>query len=87
MTELTQPELGKELGFWPAAAKGWTWTWQRCSRYDYRKCLTHSTNPDHLIPRGPSPTDVSLLRIAARYAAARPRASRRGQLDGDWLPT
>ncbi len=43
MTELTQAELGKELGFWPATAKGWTWTWQRCGRYEYRKCLTHST--------------------------------------------
>ena len=28
MTELTQAELAKELGFWPATAKGWTWAWQ-----------------------------------------------------------
>ena len=33
MTELTQAALGKELGFWPATPKGWTWTWQRCGRY------------------------------------------------------
>lgn len=41
MTELTQAALAlaKELDFGPATAKGWTWTWQRCSRYDYRKCL------------------------------------------------
>jgi hypothetical protein len=71
MTELTQAELAKELGFWPATAKGWMWALQRCGRYEYRKCLMHLTNPDHLIPRGPSPTDVSPLRIAARYAAGR----------------
>ncbi len=38
MAELTLAELAKELGFWPATAKGWTWTWQRCGRYEYRKC-------------------------------------------------
>ncbi len=43
-----------------------------------RKCSVHrTTNPDHLIPSGPSPTNVSPLRIAARYAAGRPRAARR----------
>jgi hypothetical protein len=83
MTELTRAALAKELGLWLATAKGWTWTWQRCSRYDYRKCLTHSTNPDHLVPSVPSPTNVPPLRMAARYAAERPRAARRGQLDGD----
>src|SRR5271165_1615950 len=72
MTELTQAELAKELGFWPATAKGWTWSWQRCGRYEYRKRLTHTTNSDHLVPRGPSATDVSSLRIAARYGAGRP---------------
>ena len=77
MTELTQAELSKELGFWPATAKGWTWTWQRCGSYEYRKSLTRSTNPDHLIPQGPSPTNVPRLRIAARYAAGRTRAQRR----------
>jgi len=45
MTESTQAALANELGFWPATAKGWTRTWQRCGRYDYRKCLTHTTNP------------------------------------------
>jgi hypothetical protein len=57
MTELRQAELAKELGFRPATAKGWSWEWQRCGRYEYRKCLTHSTNPDHLISRELSPTD------------------------------
>ena len=56
MTELTQAQLAKELGFWPTTAQGWTWTWQRCGRYEYRKRLTHSTNPDHLIPSETSPT-------------------------------
>jgi hypothetical protein len=69
MTELTQAELAKELGFWPATAKGWTRTWQRCGRYDYRKCLTHLTNPDHLVASVPSPTNLPPLGIAARYAA------------------
>ena len=59
MTELTQAQLAKELGFWPTTAQGWTWTWQRCGRYDYRKCLMHSTNEDHLVPSVPSPTDLS----------------------------
>jgi hypothetical protein len=74
MTELTPAALAKELGFWPATAKGWTWTWQRCGRYEYRKCLTHSTNPDRLVPSVPSPTNVGPLRIAARYGAGRPGA-------------
>jgi hypothetical protein len=50
MTELTRPELAKELGFWPATIKGWTWAWQRCGRYDYRKVLMHSTNPTTWFP-------------------------------------
>jgi hypothetical protein len=69
MTELPRAELAKELGFWPDTAKGWTWTWQRGGRYEYRKCLTHSTNPDHLVPGVPSPTIVLPLRVADRYAA------------------
>src|SRR4051794_6322207 len=32
------------------------WAWQRCGRYEYRKVLMHSTNPDHLVPSSPSPT-------------------------------
>jgi hypothetical protein len=71
MAELTQAALAKELGFWPATARGWSWTWQRSGRYEYRKCLTHSTNPDHLIPRVPSLTNVPPLRIADRYAVGR----------------
>ena len=82
MTEVTQDELAKELGFLPATAKGWRWTWQRCGRCEYRKCLTHLTNSDHLIPQGPSPTDVSFMRIAAQYAAGRRRV-RRGQFERD----
>jgi hypothetical protein len=46
------------------AGKGWTWTWQRCGRYEYRKVLMHSTNPDHLVPSSPSPTDVAPLELA-----------------------
>ena len=71
MAELTQSELAKELGFWPATAKGWMWALQRCDRCNYRKCLVHLTNPDHLIASVPSPTDVSPLRIADRYVAGR----------------
>jgi hypothetical protein len=39
------------------AYKGWTWTSQRCGRYEYRKLLVYTTNPDHLEPKTPSPTD------------------------------
>ena len=53
------------------ASKGWTGTWQRCGRYEYRKVLMHSTNPDHLVPRVASPTNVPPLQIADRYAAGR----------------
>ncbi len=74
MTELTQAELAKELDLRPVAADGWTWTWQRCGRYKYRKCLTHSTNPDHLVPSAPSTTNALPLRIADRYAVGRKRA-------------
>ncbi len=81
MTELTQAAPAKELGFWPA--KGWAWTCQRCGRYAYRKCLTHSTNPDHLVSSVASPTNVPPLRIADRYAAGRPRTRRGGQLDAN----
>ena len=71
MAELTQAQLAKEPEFWPATAKGLTWTWQRCGRYEYRKCLTHSTNPDYPISRELSPTVGSPLRIAARSATER----------------
>ena len=43
-----------------------------------RECYVHrTTNPDHLGPSAPSPTNVPPLRIAARYAAGRPRPSRK----------
>jgi len=71
MTELTQAQLAKEPGLWPTTAKGWAWTMQRRGRYEYRKCLTHSTNPDHFVPSVPSPTNVPALRIADRYVAGR----------------
>jgi hypothetical protein len=63
VTVLTQAEMAKELGFWDATARGSTWTWQRCGRYAYRKCLTHLTNPDHLVSSMSSPTNVPPLRM------------------------
>lgn len=83
MTELTQAALAKHLGLWPAKAKGWSWALQRSDRYTYRKVLTHTTNPDHLVPRGLSRTDMPPLRIADRYEAGRPRTSRHGQPKGN----
>jgi hypothetical protein len=49
------------------ASKGWTWTSQRCGRYEYRKVLVHTTNPDHLVPSTPSLTDIPPLHVAPRY--------------------
>ena len=49
------------------ASKGWTWRWQRCGRYEYRKVLMPSTNPDHPVPSAPRRSG-GLLRVAARYA-------------------
>jgi hypothetical protein len=54
-------------------SKGWTWTRQRCGRYDYQKVLVHTTNPDHLVPSTPSLTDIPPLRAADGYADGRPR--------------
>ena len=76
MTELTQAALAMELGFWPATAKGWNWTWQQCGRYGYRKSLAHSTNPEHLVPSVPSLTNVPPLRVAAPYGHTRNRFGR-----------
>ena len=43
-----------------------------------REChVIRSTNPDHLVPSAPSPTNVSPLRVTTRYAVGRPRAPRR----------
>jgi hypothetical protein len=55
------------------AGKGWTWTWQRCGRYAYRKVLVHTTNPDHLVPTTPSPTDIPALEVAPRYRKDSPQ--------------
>jgi hypothetical protein len=42
-----------------------------------RECyVLGATNPGHLVPSVPSPTNVPPLRIADRYAAGRPRAPR-----------
>jgi hypothetical protein len=49
------------------AGKGWTWTWQRCGRYKYRKVLVHTTNPDHLVPSTPSLTDIPPLQVTPLY--------------------
>ena len=39
-----------------------------------RECYVHrATSPDHLIPIKPLPTNLPPLRVAARYAAGRPR--------------
>lgn len=75
LTQMSKAELSKELGFQRARSKRWAWTWQRCGRYEYRKCLTHLTNPDHYVGNAPRPADVLHLRIATRYAAGRPRAT------------
>ena len=53
---------------------GLHWTWQRCGRYEYRKVLMHSTNPDHLVP-SVALGSGGFLRVAARYAAGRKRCS------------
>jgi hypothetical protein len=38
-----------------------------------RDCrVTRTTNPEHLLPSGPSPTNLPPLRIAPRYAAGTP---------------
>jgi hypothetical protein len=49
------------------AGKGWTWTSQRCGRYEYQKVLVHTTNPDHLMPSTPSLTDIPPLQVARQY--------------------
>ncbi len=42
---------------------------------EHNECfVTRVTNPDHLVPRPPAPTNVPPLRIATRYAAGRRRA-------------
>lgn len=63
MTDQPHAALTKQLGPRAAIAGGWTWTWQRCGRNEYRKRLVHMTNPDDLVPRSPSPTSVPSLRI------------------------
>ena len=44
-----------------------------------RECQVHRvTKPDHLLPSAGSPTNAPPLRIAARYAAGRPRPNHSG---------
>jgi|SRR5208283_5069976 len=38
--------------------------------------VTRTTNPDHLVPSAPAPTNVPPLRVAARYTAGMPKARR-----------
>ena len=59
-----------DLFGWPG--DGVHWTWQRCGRYEYRKVLMHSTNPDHLVP-SVALGSGGFLRVAARFAAGRKR--------------
>jgi hypothetical protein len=40
---------------------------QRCDRYEYRPVLMCSANPDHLVPRTPSLTDIPPLEVAPQY--------------------
>jgi len=64
-----QAAMTDDLLGWPG--HGLHWAWQRCGRYKYQKVLMHSTNPDHLVPS--RPPNGPPLRIAAEYAAGRPR--------------
>jgi hypothetical protein len=50
---------------------GWVSCSMRSGRYTYRTVVVHATNPDHLVPSAPSPTNVPPLQIADRYAAGR----------------
>jgi len=44
---------------------------------EMRECfIARTTNPDHLVPSAPSPTNVAPLRIAAQYLAGRLRPNR-----------
>jgi hypothetical protein len=46
-----------------------------------RRCFVMpTTNPDHLVPRGPAPTNVPPLRVAARYEVGRPKPQRANKL-------
>ncbi|WP_156671057.1 MULTISPECIES: hypothetical protein [unclassified Mycobacterium] len=42
-----------------------------------RRCsVTRTTNPDHLVPRAPAPTNVPPLRVTTLYAAGMPESRR-----------
>lgn len=46
--------------------------------HEKRGCsVTRTTNPDHLVPRTPAPTNVPPLRMTARYAAGMPKRLRK----------
>jgi hypothetical protein len=76
MTDTTKPNDGhlasKELKW----AHGWVQTAQRTGRYSYRKVMAHVTNPDHYEASRVAPGSPP-LKMAARYAAGRPRLARR----------
>jgi hypothetical protein len=55
-----------DLFGWPG--DGVHWAWQRCGRYEYRKVLMHSTNPDHLVLSAASPTNVPPLQRSSPWA-------------------
>jgi hypothetical protein len=67
-----QIAMTDDLFGWPG--DGLHWAWQRCGRYEYRKVLMHSTNPDHLVPSAARGSG-GFLRVTARYAAGRKRCS------------
>ena len=50
-----QIAMTDDLFGWPG--DGVHWAWHRCGRYEYRKVLMHSTNPDDLVPSTTSLTD------------------------------
>jgi hypothetical protein len=54
-----QIAMTDDLFGWPG--DGVHSAWHRCGRYEYRKVLMHSTNPDHLVPSTPSLTDIPPL--------------------------
>lgn len=53
--------------------KGWDRVFMRSGRYAYQMVLVPSTIPDQLIPSPATPSTYPPLRVAARYAAGRPR--------------
>ena len=57
------------------AGKGWVKGMMRSGRYSYREVEVHTTNPDHLEPTTPSPTNVPALEVAPRYRRDAPASN------------